>query len=129
MCTRKQYNFTEENELNVEAELIWGKVTIPNRRPIYVCSFYRPPDNNPNPILQLQLSLSKLVTQHSINFTHTVGNFNFPIIQWSDGHGLLSTNPTYGSELNNLFLTTINNIGLEQFVNTPTRLNNILDLQ
>ena len=56
-----------------------------------------------------------------------MGDFNFPSIQWSDGHGVLNHNPTYGSELNNLFLTTMNDIGLEQFVNTPTRLNNILD--
>jgi len=37
-------------------------------------------------------------------------------------------NSTYGCELNNVFLDTINNVGLEQYVTEPTRHNNILDL-
>ena len=33
---KKQFNVTEEYELNADTELIWAKVTIPNKRPIYV---------------------------------------------------------------------------------------------
>ena len=36
--------------------------------------------------------------------------------------------PTYGSELNNLFLDIVNDVGLEQFVTPPTRRESILDL-
>ena len=36
--------------------------------------------------------------------------------------------PTYGSELNNLFLDIANDVGLELFVTSPTRRESILDL-
>ena len=57
-----------------------------------------------------------------------MGDFNFPSIVWSDGYGLLNPNPTNGSELNNVFLETMNDASLEQYVTEPTRQNNILDL-
>ncbi|XP_065903849.1 uncharacterized protein [Dysidea avara] len=57
-----------------------------------------------------------------------MGDFNFPSVVWSDGYGLLNPNPTYGSELNNVFLETMNDASLEQYVTEPTRQNNILDL-
>ena len=63
VCVKKQFNATEEYKFNADAELIWAKVTIPKKRPIYVCSFYHPPDNNHNPVLQLQLSLNKLLAK------------------------------------------------------------------
>jgi len=50
---------------------------------------------------------------------------NLPSICWDDGNGQLTQNLTYGSELNNLFLDIVNNVGLEQFV---TSQENILDL-
>ena len=56
-----------------------------------------------------------------------MGDFNFPGITWNNGYGYIST-PTYGSSLNKLFLGTINDAGLEQFVHQPTRQNNIIDL-
>ena len=106
-----------------------AKVSIPNTLPIYVCSYYRSPDNNLNPILQLQISLNKLV-EKSLNMPSILlmGDFNFPSIVWSDGYGLPNPNPTYGSELNSVFLETMNDASLEQYVTEPTRQNNILDL-
>ena len=129
IAVKRQFNVSEECELNTNAELVWAKVSIPNTQPIYVCSYYRSPDNNLNPILQLQISLNKLV-EKSLNIPSILlmGDFNFPSIVWSDGYGLLNPNPTYGSELNNVFLETMNDASLEQYVTEPTRQNNILDL-
>ena len=56
------------------------------------------------------------------------GDFNFPSIEWNDGQGTILPNPTYGHNLNEVFLDTINNHNLEQFVNSPTRQSNVLDL-
>ena len=56
-----------------------------------------------------------------------MGDFNFPDLTWSDGYGQISTQ-TYGSSLNNLFLDTMTDTGLEQYVYQPTCQNNILDL-
>ena len=36
--------------------------------------------------------------------------------------------PTYGTELNTLFLDVINDVGFEQLVTSPTRNNHVLDL-
>ena len=57
-----------------------------------------------------------------------MGDFNLPSINWLDGCGRIISIPNYGVGLNNLFLDLINDIGFNQFVNTPTRNNNILDL-
>ena len=40
----------------------------------------------------------------------------------------ISPCPTYSHEINQLFLDTTNEYGLEQLINQPTRGNNILDL-
>jgi len=49
-------------------------------------------------------------------------------IVWSDGSGRLNPCPTYGTELNSLFLDIINDIGFEQFVTSPTQNSHVLDL-
>ena len=40
----------------------------------------------------------------------------------------MCTNPNYGIDLNNLFLDLVNNVGLEQFVSSPTQQEKKLDL-
>ena len=57
-----------------------------------------------------------------------VGNFNFPNLLCEGGIGSVDSNPTYGPEVNHLFIETINDYGLEQLVTQPTRENHILDL-
>ena len=56
------------------------------------------------------------------------GDFNLPSIEWNDGQEAILPNATYGHNLNEVFIDTINNHNLEQFVNSPTRQNHILDL-
>ena len=47
-------------------------------------------------------------------------DFNFSSVVWSDGQSSLNPNPTYDCELNNVFLETINDGGLEICVTEPT---------
>ena len=47
---------------------------------------------------------------------------------WSDDGASIAPSPTYGRELNDLFLDLINDANLEQMVQQPTRQKNILDL-
>jgi len=115
--------------LSVDAELVWIKIILSNMKQLYLCSFYRPPDHRSYPILELQTSLNKIVSQTSNSFDIILlGDFNFPSIIWSDGQGQVCSNPNYGIELNNLFLDLVNDIGLEQFVDSPTRQGKTLDL-
>ena len=80
------------------------------------------------PILELDESIDKLIRKHqNCNFI-LAGDFNLPSIGWSDGQGTILPNPIYGYNLNEVFIDAINNHNLEQFVNSPTRQNHILDL-
>ena len=96
---------------------------------IHLGCFYRPPDHKVNPILELQSSLDKIVCQSAgLPSIVLLGDFNLPSIAWSDGHGQISSNPYYGIEINSLFLDLLCDIGLEQYVDSPTRHGKILDL-
>ena len=129
LCIKECLNVTEQPELDVSAEFVWAKITLAKRNPIYICSFYRPPAPFIEPILYLQTSLNSLINQtNELPNIILTGDFNFPSINWCDGSGQLSLYPTYGSELNNLFLDVVNDVGLEQFVTSPTRWESILDL-
>jgi len=96
---------------------------------VYLCSFYRPPNNEPHPIAQLSDSLVK-VYQSEPNFPAIVlgGDFNLPGITWDDGLGQVNPNPAYGLEVNDLLIDILNDNHLEQLVTYPTCGNNILDL-
>ena len=129
LCVNASLNVSEESELDVNAEIVWAKITLPRQDSIHLCSFYRPPDSSIDPILQLQTSLNSLISR-STEFPNIIlmGDFNFPSIVWSDGSGQLNACPTYGTELNTLFLDVINDVGFEQLVTSPTRNNHVLDL-
>ena len=81
-------------------------------------------------MLYLQTSLNSITNQtNELSNIILTGDFNFPSISWCNGSGQLSLYPpTYGSELNNLFLDVVNDVGLEQFAPSPTRRESILDL-
>ena len=44
ICVKKEINVVEELSLNVDAEIIWIKIMLTSQAPIYVCSYYRPPN-------------------------------------------------------------------------------------
>ena len=113
LCIKEGLDVSEEPDLDVNAEIIWAKVTPSKRAPIYVCSFYRPPDLSIDPILQLGLSLNTLTRRFTeLPNIIVMGDFNLPGINWLDGSGQVISNPSYGVELNNVFLDQINDIGL-----------------
>ena len=116
----------EEPLLNSDAEMVWAKLCINNFKPIFLCSLYRPPNNLTVPISELRDSLNKL-SDHNPGII-IVEDFNLPAIQWEEGMGCIQSSPTYGNDVNYLFIETINDSGLEQLVTEPTRNNHILDL-
>ena len=128
ICVKKEINVVEELTLNVDGEIIWIKIMLTGQAPIYVCSYYRPPNAESHSISQLQASLTKLLS-YSNNPSHIIltEDFNLPSINWIDGYGQLGTNTPhlYGTSL---FLDAINDVYLEQFATLPTRQNNILNL-
>ena len=69
LCVNASLNVSEESELDVNAEIVWAKITLPRQDSIHLCSFYRPPDSSIDPILQLQTSLNSLISRSTA--THT----------------------------------------------------------
>ena len=111
--------------MTTNAEMIWANIFPVHGEPISICSFYRPPDNNGNPMEDLKTALS-MVT--NVNNIILAGDFNLPSIIWKDGIGQIGVNPVYGREVNSMFLDIVNEFGLEQQVYECTRENHILDL-
>ena len=107
-----------------------GELQINNHKSLYLCSFYRPPDGNSSAISELNNCLVNLCAINPTNPPHMLlaGDFNLPDISWSDGNGRINPSPTYGTEVNQLLLDSVNDNGLEQLVSVPTRGKNILDL-
>ena len=59
------------------------------------------------------------------------GDFNLPDIMWMEDHGTIKANiynPAYGSGINSFFLDTLNDHGLEQLLDEPTRNDHFLEL-
>jgi len=110
-----------------DSEMIWGKLLLHNQKPLHICSLYRPPDS---PVTNLKNCLSQLFTIDPDNSLCILigGDFNFPGISWQDGYAHINPSPTYGIGINQHFVDTINDHGLEQFISISTRGNNVLDL-
>ena len=106
--------------------MIWAIFSTPKQKPLYlcICSFYRISNNDLSPILSLRESLQKLHQMVPNPGVLLYGNFNLPSITWSD-RGIINSCPTYGHEINQLFLDAVNEYGLEQLIIQPTCSNNI----
>ena len=115
--------------INTSAEMIWGKITPTQGEAIYICSFYRLPNGDDKPIEELKSALAVLGLRNNCSNNMIIaGDFNFPSIVWEDGIGHVESCPTYGRELNNVFLDVVMEFCLEQQVFENTRGNHILDL-
>ena len=107
------------------SELSACQISLPNNSKLIVCSVYRPPSSNINYLDDLCKQLESIKRNHSDATLWIAGDINLPDINWEDnfveGHA-------YPLVFNNTFLDFLNNNGLIQMVDSPTRGNNILDI-
>ena len=101
-------NISELSNTSREAEMVWTKLQLPNNKSLYLCSFYRPPNNNVTPITKLNDFLSSIFYNESPQLPQLLlaGDFNLQSISWIDGQ--IKPNPTYGTDLNQSLLESIN---------------------
>ena len=113
----------EEVELNTDCEILWAKITIAGCKALHICAYYRPDLNDEIAIDNFELSLNKLKTAHQ----HIIigGDFNFPGWDWQNS--CLKEN-CQNPSLHNRFGSILDDFGLTQIINKPTRGDNILDL-
>ena len=88
------------------------------------CAYDRPPSSGTQSIIQLNKSLSWLFNRNASPNLILAGDLNLPDIEWQDGYG----NPLSMSEIKTLFLDVINEYGIEQCAQEPTRQDHVLYL-
>ena len=112
-------------ELRTDCELLWTQLAIGNSSKLFVGAYYRPHIGDQCSIDQLNLSLQKLDESMKNPEIWLIGDFNAPCINWESMS--LSANRTHVAQQSSL-IDVMQEHGLEQIVNQPTRQHNILDL-
>ena len=122
LAIRHSLNPVSQPELDSDSEIVWAKIDIPGLKNVFVCSFYKPSENDSKSIDELEKSLSKIPrTSHS----WALGDFNLPNIDWQTEQ-ITPSCPC--PSVYESFVSTVHDFGLEQVVKEPTRGKNILDL-
>jgi len=71
---------------NTDAEFICVKLLTLESHPVYICSFYKPPNCDVDPLLSLNESLKALANKESNSPVILLeGDFNLPHILWDNG--------------------------------------------
>ena len=119
----------ENLPINSDAEFIWVKLLTQESQPVFICSFYRPPICEMEPLLSLNAAL-KVIAEKEANYPVIIlgGDFNLPHISWDNGCGQVNPSPAYGLQVNNTLLDIVNDFHLEQLVHENTHDNHTLYL-
>jgi len=123
VCSAAQKH--EMTELQTDCELLRTQLTIGNSNKLFFGAYYRPHIGDQCSIDELNLSLQRLDEATKNAEIWLIGDFNAPCINWESMS--LFTNRTHVAQHSSL-IDLIQEHGLEQIVNQPTRQHNILDL-
>ena len=105
---------TPEND----SEFIFIDLLFSYNRKVTLGVFYRPPNNDPKPLEDLEAALQDFFTNEPI----LLGYFNLPEIDWLHNRVLRQ------SDIYMLMMDIVHDNFLTQLINEPTRDSNILDL-
>ena len=123
---RKDMLAMEEECLQTDCETVWVKIIFAGKQPLYVGSFYRPTNEDPSPLEELDKAVRKLTSKNSLPNILLCGDFNTPDINWDNNS--MKKSPQYGKKLNQTLLDLVNDNMLTQMQHEPSRGDNILDL-
>ena len=114
-------------DLDTDCEIVWAGLHFSGSKPLYLASFYKPPNTTSWPLETLASSYNKLITLHKRLSPDMIirGDFNLPGIDlgtWQTG----CTNKSQHEVLLDFLLSN----SLSQLISQATRptSNNILDL-
>ena len=94
LAIRNHLFFTEESSFHVGTEMVWVKLCLDKFKPIYVCSFCRPPNTSMDLTIEFQHLLSDIFTHNSDSpRIILVSNFNLPDVYWEEGLGHFNPSP------------------------------------
>jgi hypothetical protein len=119
----------EEDSLKTDCEATWVKILFAGKQPLYIGCFYRPTNDDPKALTELDEALKKLTSKNNLPNIILGGDFNTPHINWETNTIVNGQNkPQYGKKLNQTLLDLVNDNMLAQKQHKPTRGENILDL-
>ena len=115
-----------EIDLHTTAEIVAASFTCKDlKKAIIVSSLYRPTDNNLDYSHKLCTVLNDLHSRFRDHIPRIGGYASLPDIDWKTD---TATRHNYTASINQLFSDTFNDIGCEQIVDFPTRIDNTLDI-
>lgn len=121
IAAKKDLVLVRESNLETECELLWCNIHITGCKTLHIGAYYRPHVGDENSLQELDKSLSLITPAHDILLG---GNFNFPGWDWKNKTLKTCPFPT----LHHQFGDLLDDKGLIQMVEEPTRSQNILDL-
>ena len=105
---------------------MWVKILLFKNSPLYICSFYRLPNNDLSPLSQVNNVITTLYEKESRQTNLIIaGDFNMPDITWTEGYGQINSSPSYGTAVNHSLLDLASDNHLEQLIYVNTRQNHI----
>ncbi|MEW8547734.1 MAG: endonuclease/exonuclease/phosphatase family protein, partial [Candidatus Thiodiazotropha sp.] len=124
IAIKEEFNSEDVPELDASCEVIWARIKLVGNGTVYLCSYYRYHVSDDASVSELESSIARARTIR--NATLVIGgDFNFPGWDWKTKTLRPSTAHT---NLHLKFSEILDNNGLTQIVEDPTRKNNILDL-
>ncbi|KAI8494422.1 hypothetical protein Bbelb_276480 [Branchiostoma belcheri] len=116
---------THRPDLDTDCEVLWTQTQLAGRKPLIIGIYYRPPSDQGNSLDELDRSIGKMGAK--INFDNVIilGDFNTPGIKWDTT--VADNSQAYTGQAEKL-LNLMDNHGLFQTVQEPTRNGNLLDL-
>ena len=116
---------SEEISITHNTEAIYIKVQTTSSKPLIIGSLYRPPSSDTTYMEEMCNTISTLFSTNKSAIIWLGGDLNLPDINWKS---VSIEGSRYNTSINETFLETIKECGLEQKIMFPTRMNNTLDL-
>jgi len=111
-------------ELQTDCEIIWCKLELVGHKAIYLTSYYNPKTSNEESYRQFEISMNRATSIKNAVLI-AAGYFNLPGWDWK----VKQLKPkTQHVNIHHKFTNILDNHGLIQLVEEPTRGTNILDL-
>ncbi|MCG8079022.1 MAG: endonuclease/exonuclease/phosphatase family protein, partial [Candidatus Thiodiazotropha taylori] len=124
VAVRNEYLSEEVPELQTDCEIIWVRINLVDVKNLYICSYYNPKTSDEYSLSQLEESVNRACSMNNA-FLFLGGDFNFPGWDWE--RKVLKPNTPHSS-VHNKFADILDDHGLTQLVEEPTRKDSILDL-
>ncbi|XP_072050267.1 uncharacterized protein [Amphiura filiformis] len=123
---RKDLPVNRRQDLETNSEMLWCQLNIQGRRPILFGTLYKPKHDDIETVEDLAVMLETINNHSKLKDVVIQGDLNQPNIDWVNKKVIVN-HPASKITAERL-LQTVQEHGLDQVVDKPTRLNSILDL-